>query len=154
MASLPAPRPLTALVADDRLSDEVKTLLRDAAGEAARLGHRLIGGEHLLLALIASPGATGAMLRAAGATTAQTRSRIEFIVPHEPAFLAVGGEIRVAPRVVAMIEDAAEVAASLDEHVEAPDLLIALLRPRDSVPVRVLDECGVNTRALRQGVRR
>jgi len=105
-----------------------------------------------ICALIASDGPTGQTFREAGATAEQARSRVEFIVPHEPPFMLLK-EMNVGPRLIAMIEDAAEVAASLETTVEAPDLALALLREHASIPSRVLDECGVNTRALAQRLR-
>lgn len=147
--SLPKPRPLVSFLTDERLSDETKALLRAAAAETTRLGHRYISGEHLLIALIASDSPTGAVLREAGATVEQTRSRVEFIVPHEPAYLAAK-EIAVGPRLIVLIEGEAEVAESLETQVEAPALALALLRDPDGIPTRVLDECRVNTRALIQ----
>lgn len=147
MSSLPKPRPLATLLADDRYAEEVKTVLRMSATEATRLGHRFIGGEHVLIAAIASDTPSGALLRDLGATAEQARSRVEFIVPHEPAFLA-GGEIRVGPRLLALLEDEAEIATATEAPVSLPALLLALLRNREGLSTRVLDECGVDTRAL------
>lgn len=149
MSSLPKPQPLAVFLSDDRLADDATTLLRDAAGEATRLGHHLISGEHLLIAMISSGTPAGDLLRTAGATAEQARSRIEFVVPREPPFL-LGGALRVAPRLVALLEDEGDVAASRDGRVESLDLLLALLRDGDGLPHRVLEECGVNTRALAQ----
>jgi ATP-dependent Clp protease ATP-binding subunit ClpA len=151
-SSLPKPRPLASLLADARFSDEVKALLRGAAAETTRLGHRFISGEHLLIALIASDGPTGAVFREAGATAEQARSRVEFIVPHDPPFL-IPKEMNVSPRLIALLEDAAEVAEGLETRVEAPDLALGLLRDREGIPSRVLDECHINTRALTQRLR-
>ncbi len=152
MSSLPKPRPLATLLGDARLADETRAALRDAAAESVRLGHRIIGAEHLLIALVGGDTATGAVLREAGAEATQIRSRVEFIVPREPPVLA-GGETRVSPRLLALLDDLAEVAESLEARVELPDALLALLRDRDGLPSRVLTECGVNTRALAQRVR-
>jgi len=151
-SSLPKPRPLAAFLADDRYAEETKALLRAAAAETTRLGHRFISGEHVLIALIASDGPAGQVLREAGATAEQARSRVEFIVPHDPPFLAPK-EMNVGPRLIAMLEDTAEVAERTEVRVEAPDLALALLRDREGIPSRVLDECGVNTRALAQRLR-
>lgn len=150
--SLPKPRPLASFLADERFSEETKALLRGAAAETTRLGHRFISGEHLLIALIGSDGPTGQTLREAGATAEQARSRVEFIVPHDPPFLAPK-EMTVSPRLIALLEEAAEVAEGLETQVEAPDLALALLRDREGIPHRVLDECHVNTRALAQRLR-
>ncbi|MHB8647929.1 MAG: Clp protease N-terminal domain-containing protein [Thermomicrobiales bacterium] len=147
--SLPKPRPLASFLADERFSEETLALLRSAAAETTRLGHRFISGEHLLIALIAEDGPTGAVFREAGATVEQARSRVEFIVPHDPPFL-MPNEMQVGPRLIALLEDTAEVAERLETRVEAPDLALALLRDREGIPSRVLDECRVNTRALVQ----
>ncbi len=148
-SSLPKPRPLASFLADARFSEEVTALVRGAAAETTRLGHRFISGEHLLIALIASDGPTGQVFHAAGATAEQARSRVEFIVPHDPPFL-VSTAMHVGPRLIALLEDVAEVAEGLETHVEAPDLALALLRDPAGIPSRVLDECHVNTRALIQ----
>lgn len=151
-SSLPKPRPLASFLADERFSEGAKALLRGAAAETARLGHRFISGEHLLIALIASDGPTGQVFRAAGATATQARSRVEFIVPHEPAFLR-STETSVGPRLIALLDEAAETAEQRETPVEAPALALALLRDREGIPSRVLDECHVNTRALTQRLR-
>ncbi|MDQ6602319.1 MAG: hypothetical protein M3Z19_06275 [Chloroflexota bacterium] len=148
-SSLPKPRPLAPFLADERFSEEAKALLRGAAAETTRLGHRFISGEHLLIALIASDGPTGQCFREAGATVEQARSRVEFIVPHDPPFL-LPKEMNVGPRLIALLEDAADVAEGLETQVKAPDLALSLLRDREAIPSRVLDECRVNTRALTQ----
>jgi hypothetical protein len=77
---------------------------------------------------------------------------VEFIVPHEPAFLAPK-EVLVSPRLLVLIEDAAEVAEAMEAKVEAPDLALGLLRDPDGIPSRVLEECHVHTRALTQRLR-
>jgi ATP-dependent Clp protease ATP-binding subunit ClpA len=151
-SSLPKPRPLASLLADGRFSAEAMALLRGAAAETTRLGHRFISGEHLLIALIASDGPTGQVFREAGATAEQARSRVEFIIPHDPPFLAPK-EMTVSPRLIALLEDTAEAAEGMETHVEAPDLALALLRDPEGIPSRVLDECHINTRALIQRLR-
>jgi ATP-dependent Clp protease ATP-binding subunit ClpA len=154
-SSLPKPRPLASFLADERFSEETMALLRGAAAETARLGHRFISGEHLLIALIASDSPTGQVFREAGATAEQARSRVEFIIPHDPPFLAPK-EMTVSPRLIALLEDTAEgaeIADGLETRVEAPDLAIGLLRDSEGIPSRVLDECHVNTRALIQRLR-
>ncbi|GEM_PF-5247465 len=151
-SSLPKPRPLASFLADERFSEETKALVRSAAAETTRLGHRFISGEHLLIALIASDGPTGQVFREAGTMAEQARSRVEFIVPHDPPFLAPK-EMNVGPRLIALLEDVAEFAEELETRVEAPDLALALLRDREGIPSRVLDECHVNTRALIQRLR-
>ena len=149
MSSLPKPRPLASLLVETWYAEEVKTVLRMSAAETTRLGHRYIGGEHLLIAAVASDTPAGAVLRDFGATVAQVRSRVEFIVPHEPAVLALaGGDIRIGPRLLARLEDEAEIAEASDARVSLSGVLLALLRDREGLPTRVLDECGVDTRAL------
>ena len=151
-SSLPKPRPLASFLADTRFSEETMALLRGAAVETTRLGHRFISGEHLLIALIASGGPTGQIFREAGATAEQARSRVEFIVPHDPPFL-IPKEMNVGPRLIALLEAEAEVAEGMESRVEAPDLALGLLRDHGGIPSRVLDECHVNTRALTQRLR-
>jgi hypothetical protein len=52
----------------ERFDPEARTLIAQAAGHARRLGHRYVGGEHLLLAVVSAGAPAGAVMRAQGVT--------------------------------------------------------------------------------------
>jgi ATP-dependent Clp protease ATP-binding subunit ClpA len=60
----------------ERLTGAARAVVVDAQGQARRLGHRYIGCEHLLLALVSTESEVAAMLRARGVTP----DRVEQVV--------------------------------------------------------------------------
>ncbi len=52
----------------ERFDTEARTVIAQAAEHARRLGHRSIGGEHLLLATVSASAPASAVMRAQGIT--------------------------------------------------------------------------------------
>jgi hypothetical protein len=52
----------------DRFDADARTVIAQAAEHARRLGHRYIGGEHLLLAVVSAGAPASAVMRAQGVT--------------------------------------------------------------------------------------
>ncbi len=52
----------------ERFDAEARTLIAQAAEHARRLGHRYVGGEHILLAVVSSGAPASAVMRAQGVT--------------------------------------------------------------------------------------
>lgn len=73
-------------------SQAAKGVVERAAEEAQALGHRYLGTEHLLLALLAAGGETGQTLRHLGADLLRARQALQALLPsslagpppHEP----------------------------------------------------------------------
>jgi ATP-dependent Clp protease ATP-binding subunit ClpC len=134
------------------LSDGERAVVAAAEAEARKLHHDRLGTEHLLLGVLSYPDEPGARaLAKLGVTLGPTRAQVMRIVglpetPSPPALTqtpmarsALGGALREA------IEAGETTVAS--EHV-----LLALLRERDSLAVRVLRDAGVDPRRLREEV--
>jgi ATP-dependent Clp protease ATP-binding subunit ClpC len=136
----------------EQFTDAGRDVVRAAEGEARTLRHTRIGTEHLLLGVLSRPDEPGARaLATLGVTLGQARAQVMRIVglpdtpsPPElpltpPARDALAGALREAIEL-----GATEVAA---EHV-----LLALLRERDSIAVRVLRDAGIDARGLRDAI--
>jgi ATP-dependent Clp protease ATP-binding subunit ClpA len=134
------------------LSDGERAVVAAAESEARKLHHDRLGTEHLLLGVLSHPDEPGARaLAKLGVTLGPTRAQVMRIVglpetPSPPALTqtpmargALAGALREA------IEAGETTVAS--EHV-----LLALLRERDSLAVRVLRDAGVDPRTLREEV--
>jgi ATP-dependent Clp protease ATP-binding subunit ClpC len=139
-------------VAFEQFTDAGRAVVEDAEREARTLRHTRVGTEHLLLGVLSRPDEPGARALATfGVTLGQARADVMRIVglpdtpsPPElpmtpPARDALGGALREA------IELGETEAGT--EHV-----LLALLRERDSVAVRVLRDAGVDPRRLREAI--
>ena len=136
----------------DRFTEAGRHVVERAEQEARTLRHTRVGTEHLLLGVLSRPDEPGARALATfGVTLGQARAEVMRIVglpdtpsPPElpmtpPARDALGGALREA------IELGETEAGT--EHV-----LLALLRERDSVAVRVLRDAGVDPRRLREAI--
>jgi ATP-dependent Clp protease ATP-binding subunit ClpC len=128
-------------------------LVAVAEREARTLRHDHVGTEHLLLAVLAQAGEVGARaLGALGLTLADARAQVMRIVglPEGPS-----------PPTLPLTPPARDaLAGALREAIElgrtspgAEHVLLALLRERDGVAVRVLLGAGVDPRRLRAEVR-
>ena len=139
-------------MAFEQFTDAGRAVVEDAEREARTLRHTRVGTEHLLLGVLSRPDEPGARALATfGVTLGQARAEVMRIVglpdtpsPPElpmtpPARDALGGALREA------IELGETEAGT--EHV-----LLALLRERDSVAVRVLRDAGVDPRRLREAI--
>jgi ATP-dependent Clp protease ATP-binding subunit ClpC len=139
-------------VGAEPLSDGERAVVAAAEAEARKLRHDRLGTEHLLLGVLSHPGEPGARaLAKLGVTLGPTRAQVMRIVglpetPSPPALTqtpmargALGGALREA------IEAGHTTVAS--EHV-----LLAMLRERDSLAVRILRDAGVDPRRLREEV--
>jgi ATP-dependent Clp protease ATP-binding subunit ClpC len=139
-------------VGAEPLSDGERAVVSAAEAEARKLRHDRLGTEHLLLGVLSHPDEPGARaLAKLGVTLGPTRAQVMRIVglpetPSPPALTqtpmargALAGALREA------IEAGETTVAS--EHV-----LLALLRERDSLAVRLLRDAGVDPRTLREAV--
>jgi ATP-dependent Clp protease ATP-binding subunit ClpC len=124
-----------------------------AEREARTLRHDHIGTEHLLLGVLAQAGGVGARaLGALGLTLGDARAQVMRIVglpagPSPPA-------LPLTPAARDALAGGLREAIELGRTEPAPEhVLLALLRERDGVAVRVLLGAGVDPRRLREEVR-
>jgi ATP-dependent Clp protease ATP-binding subunit ClpC len=137
----------------EELSEPLRRVVGAAEGEARTLRHDHVGTEHLLLGVLSEPEEVGARaLTAAGVTLAGARAQVMRAVglpagpspPHLP----------ITPAAQAALAGALREAIELGSTAPGPEhVLLALLRERDGVGVRVLLAAGVDPRRLREDVR-
>jgi DNA-binding transcriptional regulator YhcF (GntR family) len=133
------------------LTPELQQVLADASEESERRGHRFIGTEHLLLALIRMPtsaGPLGRLLAALGANSEQLVARVTAALAREPGRQDATHRAPLGPPPYAT---RAQQALALAAH-EAAELQQAPLAP-EHLLLGLLVEGGDAARALRaQGV--
>lgn len=134
----------------------LRDIIERAAVIAREIRHGYVGSEHLLLALLGSTGTRAAhRLEAAGARCDEVRARIARILGAGEEEIA---ETELLPwtthalDVVIRVRKDAERAKP--EPIGTEHILRGLLRVRESVAVRALEDSGVDTRALADELRR
>jgi ATP-dependent Clp protease ATP-binding subunit ClpC len=137
----------------EQRSDATGALLAAAEREARTLRHDHIGTEHLLLGVLAQTGEVGAQaLGALGVTLGEARAQVMRIVglPDGPS----PPQLPITPPARHALAGALREAIELGRTTPGPEhVLLALLRERDGVAVRVLLGAGVDPRRLREEVR-
>jgi ATP-dependent Clp protease ATP-binding subunit ClpC len=137
----------------EQRSDATGALLAAAEREARTLRHDHIGTEHLLLGVLAQTGEVGAQaLGALGVTLGDARAQVMRIVglPDGPS----PPQLPITPPARHALAGALREAIELGRTTPGPEhVLLALLRERDGVAVRVLLGAGVDPRRLREEVR-
>ena len=118
-------------------SDEAGLALKAAVEEAGSFGHRRVGTEQLLLALIRGGGLAGTALRHLGVDYRAVRGHVEEIVGRDDG--KASGHIPFTPRTKKVIELAAREAIRLQhDEVRSEHLLLALAREGDGVAAQIL----------------
>jgi ATP-dependent Clp protease ATP-binding subunit ClpC len=137
----------------EELSEPVRGLVAAAETEARTLRHDHIGTEHLLLGVLSEPREVGARaLAALGLTLADARAQVMRAVglPAAPS----PPRLPITPPARDALAGALREAIELGRTIAGPEhVLLALLRERDGVGVRVLVGAGVDPRRLREEVR-
>jgi len=139
-------------VGAEPLSDGEREVIAAAEQEARKLRHARLGTEHLLLGVLARPDEPGARALAKfGVTLGPTRAQVMRIVglPETPSPPALTQTPMARSALAGALREAIEVGHTTvaSEHV-----LLALLRERDSLAVRVLRDAGVDPRRLREEI--
>ena len=133
----------------------LRAILERAAVETRALRHGYIGSEHLLLALLGAAGSRAAQrLEAAGGRYDEVSALIVRIVGR--------GDEEIPEQILPYTPNAAAVVRQIREEAQRSDpdaigtehILRAALLRRDSVAVRVLADCAVDTRKLADELKR
>jgi ATP-dependent Clp protease ATP-binding subunit ClpC len=139
-------------VAAERLTEAAAAVVAAAEREARTLRHTRVGTEHLLLGVLSRPEEVGARaLGTLGVTLGEARAQVMRIVglPDDPS----PPSLPMTPPARDALGGALREAIELGEtEVAAEHVLLALLRERDGVAVRVLRDAGVDPRRLREAI--
>jgi ATP-dependent Clp protease ATP-binding subunit ClpC len=139
-------------VAAEPFTEPVRQVIAAAEAEARTLRHTRVGTEHLLLGVLGRGEEAGARaLDALGVTLGAARAQVMRIVglPDTPS----PPQLPMTPQARDALSNALREAIELGRTTVGPEhVLLALLRERDSVAVRVLRDAGVDPRRLREEV--
>jgi ATP-dependent Clp protease ATP-binding subunit ClpC len=138
----------------ERWGGAARQVVTSAEEEARTLRHDHVGTEHLLLGVLRQGDRAGARaVSALGLGLGEARAQVMHVVglPEHPS----PPELPMTPPARDALANALREAIDMGgTTVEPEHVLLALLRERDGVAVRVLMSASVDPRALREEVRR
>ncbi len=131
-----------------KFTDRGKRALAVAQTEAAKLGRNYVGTEHLLLGVLADPGAAASVLK--GVTPDAARDEIIGILGRGEGNIE-GKQMVFTPRTKKVIEQSVREAHDLNqEAVSTEHMLLALMREREGVAAHVLIKMGLDLSKARE----
>ena len=133
---------------------ETLTILRFAKEESRRIGRNVVGTEMFLLGIIAEgTGIGGRVLAQLGITIRDARKVVEEIIGFGNEYY--DREVVFTERAKRVLEKAWELAK--DEHksrIESQHLLLAVYSEPTSLAVQALEQLGVDTVEIREGIKK
>ena len=119
--------------------------------EAHRLGHRYVGTEHILLALIAQPDSpVSRLFRDVGVGIGSVRRDVEGLSPREKSSADPSADLPYTARAKKVLELAMSEARELGHgYVGVEHLLLGLAREEKGIAAQVLRQHGVTLAAMR-----
>ncbi|MDD3243359.1 MAG: ATP-dependent Clp protease ATP-binding subunit [Eubacteriales bacterium] len=135
-----------------KFTENARRALQTAQEEAQSLGHNYVGTEHLLLGILAVQDSAAARSLAEKDVTASAVKEdiVRLIGKGDFHFTDAFG---FTPRTKNVIEYSLKEAKSLGHnYVGTEHLLLALMRERASVAARILMDCGVDLKEMRDAV--
>lgn len=136
----------------ERFTERARKVVFLAQQEAARLGHNVVGTEHLLLGLVAEgEGVAAKALEILGLNLQAIRKEIEKIIGTGEA--NPFGEIPFTPRAKRVLELAVEEGRQMGHnYVGTEHILLGLIREGEGVAAQVLRNLGAELEAVRKQV--
>ncbi|MBR7112019.1 MAG: ATP-dependent Clp protease ATP-binding subunit [Clostridia bacterium] len=128
----------------NRFTEKAQKTLNNALALARELGHTYIGSEHMLLALAAeSESVASKMLAKHGVTTDAVREKIEALIGTGTPTSVTPADM--TPRTKKIIEGSAlEAVKGGQNYIGTEHLLLSLLKERDAVAVKIVEELGAS----------
>ena len=124
----------------NRYDDRARLVFHFAREESSKLGHVMIGPEHLLLGLMREGGTASKLLTEFGASLEVFRAQVEQMVGRGDG-LPRNESASITPRARRVMELAGSEARSLGSNVIATEhILLGIIREGDGVAYRVLHE--------------
>jgi ATP-dependent Clp protease ATP-binding subunit ClpC len=135
----------------DRFTKRARRALTMAQEEARRLNHGVIGTEHLLLGLLREEeGVASRVMTELDVTLGQMRRAVERMVGIGDSMPT---SLQLSDQTKEVIEAAVEEAKRLGHRfIGTEHLLLALVRPQDSIAGAILSSLGVNREVVRRRV--
>ena len=129
----------------ENFTERAKTAIILAQKEAERLGHNFVGTESILLGLIAEgKGVAANLLKSLGITLKDARMEVEKTIGRGSG--SIVGEIPFTHRASRIIELSYNEASQLNQkNVDTQHLLLALIREREGISLRILQNLGINS---------
>src|SRR3954447_11830602 len=142
----------------NRLTEKAQEALREAQGEATRLGNQQVDVEHLLLALLDQEGGlTRSILDKAGIDVEVVRRQVEeelARLPKVSSSTGGPGELFITGRLSRLLANAEDEARKLkDEYVSVEHLLLAMVGDQSGAAGRILNRAGLTRDKLMQILR-
>ncbi|KAL2929756.1 Chaperone protein ClpC1 chloroplastic [Bienertia sinuspersici] len=136
----------------ERFTEKAIKVILVAQDETRRLGHSVVGTEHMLLGLIGEgTGIASKALKSVGVNMKNVRIEVEKIVGRGSGFIPV--EIPFSPRAKHVLELSLEEARKLGQnYIGSEHLLLGLLSEGEGVAARVLDNLGADAKEIRKEV--
>lgn len=140
----------------NRYDDRARLVFHYARDEGNRLGHAMVGPEHLLLGLMREGGTAATILTEFGATQESLRQRVEEIIGRGEGS-RLNDAPSITPRARRVMELASTEARSLGASLTSTEhILLGIIREGDGVAFRILQELvkdvdSIRWRILRQG---
>lgn len=127
----------------ERFTEKAIKVIMLAQEESRRLGHNFVGTEQILLGLIGEgTGIAAKVLMSMGIKLKSARIEVEKIIGRGSGFVAV--EIPFTPRTKKILEFSVEEARKLGhDYVGTEHLLLGLIREREGVAIKVLENLSV-----------
>jgi ATP-dependent Clp protease ATP-binding subunit ClpC len=138
----------------ERYTDRAQRVIFFARYEASALGSSVIETEHLLLGLLREGGGiVGTVLQRSHITHDTIRKEVERRrAPHEPTSTSV--DMPLSSEAKSALQHAADEADQAQaERIDAPHLLLGLLRERESLAAGILNSNRVDLEGVREEVR-
>jgi len=135
-----------------RFTDRAQRVIVLAQEEARRLGHNVVGTEHILLGLVAEgEGVAAKALMALGVNLDTVRKEIELVVGKGDFIYQ--GQIAFTPRTKRVLELAIDEARQLGHtYIGTEHILLGLIREGEGVAAQVLRNLNVDLESVRRQV--
>ncbi|WP_407571290.1 ATP-dependent Clp protease ATP-binding subunit [Deinococcus altitudinis] len=133
----------------NRYDDRARLVFHYAREEGNRLGHAMVGPEHLLLGLMREGGTAASLLGEFGATLDGLRRRVEEIIGRGEGN-RLNDAPSITPRARRVMELASHEARTLGAQVTSTEhILLGIIREGDGVAFRILQELTKDVDTIR-----
>lgn len=134
-----------------RFTERAQRVVILAQEEARRLGHNVVGTEHLLLGLIAERDGVAGRVLSQFVDLKQVRGEVERIIGRGEGLMI--GQIGFTPRAKRVLELAFDEARQLGHaYIGTEHILLGLIREGEGVAAQVLNNMGIDLETVRKQV--